>query len=164
MPKIAFLDFEASGLADDSFPIEVGWCFFGGRSGSFLIRPSSEWNDDQWDPLAEEVHHITREMLERDGRPARDVAEFLNKLFRTTDLVLSDAHLQDSFWLRRLFDQSPEEPNFELGDETTYRRRLFGAESLGLGQGDVREHRAEADARALAAAWQEAIEGKDKEI
>jgi hypothetical protein len=46
-----FLDFEASSLAKDSYPIEVGWVFEGGTGAeSWLIRPAPDWTD--WDPNA----------------------------------------------------------------------------------------------------------------
>jgi len=37
---IVFVDFEASSLSKQSFPIEVGWIFEDERSFSFLIRPA----------------------------------------------------------------------------------------------------------------------------
>jgi hypothetical protein len=71
-PMRVFLDFEASSLADNSYPIEVGWVFEDGREESHLIRPSPLWTD--WEPEAEAIHHISREMLERDGEGHRVVA------------------------------------------------------------------------------------------
>jgi hypothetical protein len=62
---IAFLDFEASSLADESYPIEVGWVFEDGRGEHLLIRPAPQWTD--WDPAAEAVHRISRAMLAADG-------------------------------------------------------------------------------------------------
>jgi hypothetical protein len=67
-----FVDFEASSLAKDSYPIEVGWVFEDGRAEAHLIRPASHWTD--WDPLAEAVHGIPRETLVRDGEPHVQVA------------------------------------------------------------------------------------------
>ena len=50
---IVFLDFEASSLSDDSYPIEVGWVFEDGRTEAHLIRPAPAWTD--WDPAAEAI-------------------------------------------------------------------------------------------------------------
>jgi hypothetical protein len=61
----AFLDFEASSLADDSYPIEVGWVFEDGAEESWLIRPAPGWTD--WDARAEAIHHIGRDELRRQG-------------------------------------------------------------------------------------------------
>jgi hypothetical protein len=60
-----FLDFEASSLGRDSYPIEVGWVFADGRSEGYLIRPATGWTD--WDAQAEAIHHIPRATLEQDG-------------------------------------------------------------------------------------------------
>lgn len=57
-----FIDFEASSLNDDGYPIEVGWVFEDGRSEAHLIRPAPEWTD--WDAEAEALHHISRATLE----------------------------------------------------------------------------------------------------
>ena len=61
-------DVEASGLSDDSYPIEVAW-----QDGtnedlfdSFLIKPCDSWV--HWDDYAEqEIHHISRNTLHSEG-------------------------------------------------------------------------------------------------
>lgn len=69
---LVFLDFEASSLNDDSYPIEVGWIFEDGREESHLIRPAPKWTD--WDPTAEAVHGVSRVTLEAEGEPHDEVA------------------------------------------------------------------------------------------
>jgi hypothetical protein len=69
---IAFVDFEASSLADDSYPIEVGWVFEDGEGEGHLIRPAPAWMD--WDPAAEAIHGLARSRLEAEGAPAELVA------------------------------------------------------------------------------------------
>lgn len=68
----AFLDFEASSLAKDGYPIEVAWVFEDGRSESYLIKPLAAWTD--WDPGAEAIHGIARQTLLSEGAPAEIVA------------------------------------------------------------------------------------------
>jgi hypothetical protein len=70
-----FLDFEASSLAKESYPIEVAWVFEDGRAESHLIRPPPAWTD--WDPRAEAIHHIAREVLLAEGMPVEDLAALL---------------------------------------------------------------------------------------
>lgn len=48
---LAFLDFEASSLAERSYPIEVGWVFEDGAGEAHLIRSAPEWTD--WTIAAE---------------------------------------------------------------------------------------------------------------
>lgn len=67
-----FLDFEASSLGRDSYPIEVGWAAEDGTAEAHLIRPSPQWTD--WDPAAESVHRLTRARLLAEGEPHEAVA------------------------------------------------------------------------------------------
>lgn len=67
-----FLDFEASSLGRDSYPIEIGWAAEDGSSEAHLIKPNPAWRD--WDPAAERVHGLTRERLRREGEPHDEVA------------------------------------------------------------------------------------------
>jgi DNA polymerase III epsilon subunit-like protein len=67
------VDFEASSLSGQSYPIEVGWCDLDGAGESHLIKPEPGWID--WDPRSEEVHGISREKLLTEGRPAQEVAK-----------------------------------------------------------------------------------------
>jgi hypothetical protein len=92
----AFLDFEASSLAKDSYPIEVAWVFEDGASERHLIRPAPGWTD--WDPGAEAMHHLSRAMLEAEGEAhdavARRVLEVLG-----THAVYASAPSWDGKWL-----------------------------------------------------------------
>jgi hypothetical protein len=147
---IVFLDVEASGLGEDTYPIEVGWAYLKGSSGSMLIRPAPDWTLDAWDPFAEEIHGISWDQLHREGLVARDVADQLSQVLSRASLILSDAHQQDSFWLSRLFEETPEQRTFELSDERTARHRYFGAAPVFAAQDGMiaqRDHRAESDAR-----------------
>lgn len=160
---IAFLDIEASGLEEDSFPIEVGWAFLGGGAGGQSIHPAWTWTQDGWDPIAEEIHGITWNTLARDGRPARDVADHLNQLFGNQILVLSDAAAQDLVWLGRLFEETPDRQMFTLTDVRSAGRAHFGDLSTwedGPYVTAARAHRAEADAVQLADEWRKQVEAQ----
>jgi hypothetical protein len=67
-----FLDFEASSLSDDSYPIEVAWVFEDGASETHLIRRAPSWTD--WDPQAALTHGYSRATLLADGEPHDAVA------------------------------------------------------------------------------------------
>lgn len=92
----AFLDFEASSLADESYPIEVGWAWEDGRTETHLIRPAPDWTD--WDPAAERIHGISRDMLSTEGEPhdvvAHRVLEALGE-----DQAFASAPSWDGKWL-----------------------------------------------------------------
>ena len=77
------IDFEATALTLESYPIEVGVARAMTPEGpvstwSALISPDPSWNvPAQWDPDAERVHGISRWDL-RSGTGARDVMTALN--------------------------------------------------------------------------------------
>lgn len=95
---LAFIDFEASSLGPESYPIEVGWAHAGG-SGAVLIRPEPGWTD--WNPAAAEVHGLSREQLLVEGVPAREAADLLLRQAAGRQLV-SDAPERDMAWMARL--------------------------------------------------------------
>lgn len=93
---IAFLDFEASSLSEDSYPVEVGWIFEDGRSESHVIRPKMDWTD--WDPAAEAIHGLSREHLLAEGASPRGVASrLLDQL--TGHSLYATAPSWDGKWL-----------------------------------------------------------------
>lgn len=98
-----FLDFEASSLANNSYPIEVGWVFEDGREESHLIRPSAAWTD--WSPEAEDIHHITRDMLEAEGEGHRVVAARMLEVLAGHAVYVS-APSWDGKWMSVLFRAS----------------------------------------------------------
>ena len=95
-----FLDFEASSLSDDGYPIEVGWVFEDGQAESHLIKPAPQWVD--WDRSAEALHQISRATLEADGVPHDVVA---HRLLDTLGqhVVYASAPSWDGKWLSVLF-------------------------------------------------------------
>ena len=93
---LVFLDFEASSLAKQSYPIEVAWVFADGRSETHLIRPASSWTD--WHEDAEAIHHISRSTLLSAGEPHDVVAQRMIDVLSGHDLLAS-APSWDGKWL-----------------------------------------------------------------
>lgn len=105
------LDLEASGFGRHSYPIEVGYVLPDGSSYCSLIRPAPQWT--HWDPAAERVHHIRRDMLERHGRDVTEIAQLLNdRLHGCT--VYCDGWAHDYPWLAALFEEAGMAPAFKL--------------------------------------------------
>lgn len=92
----AFLDFEASSLSDESYPIEVGWVFEDGAAETWLIRPAAAWTD--WDAGAEAIHHISRGQLEAEGAAHDEVARRILETLGAHDVYVS-APSWDGKWL-----------------------------------------------------------------
>jgi DNA polymerase III epsilon subunit-like protein len=107
----AVIDVEASGFGAGSYPIEVGVVLPNGRSHCYLIRPAASWS--HWDPEAEAVHGIRREILESRGAEIDEVARTLNRILQG-QTVYSDAWGHDRSWLARLFEEAEVSQHFRL--------------------------------------------------
>lgn len=116
-PDFAFLDIEASGLHDTSYPIEIGWSDDGLNSSSFLIRPQDDWGVRDWSHESEQVHGIPRERLFDEGIPVLEAAERLNAEMMGKR-VFSDHPRMELFWLRRLYVAAGWRVAFTVVEET----------------------------------------------
>jgi hypothetical protein len=96
---IVFLDFEASSLRKNSYPIEVAWVFEDGRSASRLIRPGPDWTD--WSYEAEQIHGITKGILAAEGVSVERVADEMLRELSGHQLYAS-APSWDGKWLSTL--------------------------------------------------------------
>lgn len=105
------LDFEASGFGYDSYPIEVGYSLGCGERFCMLIRPEASWI--YWDESAEDVHGISRELLQRSGLGVLQVCNALNERL-TGRTLYSDAWVVDKEWLNKLFAAAGIQPSFQL--------------------------------------------------
>jgi hypothetical protein len=167
-----FLDFEASSLAKNSYPIEVAWVFEDGRSEDHLIKPAPGWTD--WDERAEAIHRISRAELER-GTPHEMVAARMLEVLSVHSLYAS-APSWDGKWLSTLLRgaglprhalrlRSTEEVQVETAAEAlrdavpedelaTMANAIIEAARNAAAQ-DVVEHRALADAERERQIWLE---------
>lgn len=158
LDRFALLDFEASGLGNASWPIEVGWAVIGGPVRSLLIRPDPDWPLEAWDPKSERIHAIALEKLQIDGCDPVSVCEALD-----ADLaglpVLTDAPAYDGHWLQALYRSAGYAPPFRIGNFYDYAARVFGTEGLDAAREVAREtapplHRAAQDVRHLIAVYE----------
>ncbi|MDO6704994.1 hypothetical protein [Photobacterium sp. 1_MG-2023] len=111
----ATLDFEASGLSDQSYPIEVGYILPDGSGRSILINPLTAGDVWQfWDNYAEQkIHQISRSELEQHGMQVLEVCQHLNSVLGQLDYVFCDSQW-DLFWLGRLYHAAHMRPSFRL--------------------------------------------------
>ena len=147
----AVIDFEASGFGRGSYPIEVGFVLPDGRGDCMLIRPAASWL--HWDPAAESLHRISRDLLLRHGQPVADVVERLEvQLHGRT--VYSDGWGNDYSWLSMLYDAVDRQPGFRIDslqklltpDELD---RWDATKAVIFREAPLERHRASADARLL---------------
>lgn len=145
------LDVEASGFGLGSYPIEVGIVMPDGRSWCSLVKPEPDWQ--HWDPSAAAIHNITRDQLERHGRPVLEIAVILNDWLGGM-VVYSDAWAHDYAWLNRLYDAAERMPHFKLDNlrallsdnEAACWHEVKRQVATGM---TLQRHRASSDARLL---------------
>jgi DNA polymerase III subunit epsilon len=155
---LLFLDFEASSLSTESWPVEIGWAVIdGGRvvSDSALIAPRPEWPLADWSESAFRVHGI---MLDDAflGLPAEAAAEATDR-FAGFDVV-SDNPLWEQHWLDRLRAGRPRVTVLPLRQAMA--ERMTADEANRFCRALLRStpaHRAEGDAARLAGAWAAAL-------
>jgi hypothetical protein len=108
---IVTLDLEASSLAPESYPIEIGVAQWQGPGSpiftwSRLIRPVDAWvARDPWNAQTQLVHGIRPEQLE-DGEEPDDIVELLNQRHTPGTLAYCDGGEHDQRWFDTLLSQS----------------------------------------------------------
>lgn len=117
--NFAILDFEASSLSLESWPIEIGlsWIDKGAvQTWSSLISPAATWDMNDWSHLSAAVHKI--EFSSIAGAPSvQVVSQAFLKTLAGRHLV-SDAPEFETHWLTRLlhaggYDEVPSIESFE---------------------------------------------------
>ena len=146
MEPTHFIDFEASGIAPDSYPIEVAVVYPGGEYQT-LIQPARYW--DHWSYDAQDMHQITREQLILEGTPPLAVAKEMNRLF--DGKILCSDNPADCYWLDVLYEAAGIDPTFEVKPIESFVGREAASEILR--RLPVRKgHRALQDARSFSVA------------
>jgi hypothetical protein len=163
-----FYDCEATCIG--GLPIEIGWAFTELSTGeiqseSHLIKPPLHWDmQPVWDPDAEKLHGISLKELLAHGRPPFEVVRRMNEVLAGRELF-SDGPADDERWLRIIFDEAGPDPTFtirrthadvliaQLATKLGWDSASYEAAKAEADRISPRTHRAEADARHLAALW-----------
>ena len=145
MKPTRIIDFEASGIAPDSYPIEVAVVFPGGEYQA-LIRPASYW--DLWSFDAQDMHGLSRVQLILEGTPPLAVAKEMNQRFDGKTLCSDNP--ADCFWLDVLYEAAGIEASLEVKPLETFIGREPATTALALRPAFL-DHRALGDVRALEA-------------
>ena len=150
------IDFEASGLGVDSYPIEVAWTLDDGVGvEEHLINPESapdleDWKSWSW--ASEAVHGISREELVGRGEDVRPVARRMNEMLRGRK-VYSDAVKLDRYWCERFFCAADLELEFTIDNYWDLLRTIGN-----LGNETVMKLKEEANARIPGAAHRAGVD------
>ncbi|QRM30596.1 transcriptional regulator [Microvirga sp. VF16] len=173
LSNIVFLDFEASSLGKQGYPIEVAWVFASGEEESYLIRPAASWTD--WDVKAGRIHGISREQLRAKGTSLEDVAQrmvsvltgrtlyatapswdgkWLSKLLRTAGLPRHALRLEDTEMAhRRIMRDILRDAHIPADLHRTLMRDILVQAQRGYEERGPAAHRALADAQRARCLW-----------
>lgn len=154
-----FVDFEASSLAMNSWPIEIGVAWITEdlkiRAEGHLIRPEPSWEREAWSSESAAVHGIAFESLEA-GVPAREVCAWFADLSAGC-ILASDAPEFDKRWLDGLLEAGRTTQDFRVIDFDQLVRTVFAGRGVTAVYRTLSlqptPHRGAGDARRLAAAW-----------
>lgn len=149
------IDIEASGFGNESYPIEIGFIMEDKQTWCALIQPKNDWQF--WDKQAESIHHISRNILEQHGKPAKLIVAHLNKLL-ANKVVYSDGWAHDYVWLHQLYESVNQKPNFKLQDLRYILDEVQMAHWHDAKQDVIEEmhavrHRASSDAKIIQQTW-----------
>lgn len=142
-----FVDFEASGIHPESYPIEIGIV---GPDFEFeaLIKPVRYWT--HWSHDAQDMHGISRDLIESQGVAPIKLCQQLNERL-SSQVLWSDSHY-DALWVDILFEAAGIQPEFEIKYIMAEVDILKLPDYYGGGD-DALEHRALSDARNIRACW-----------
>jgi hypothetical protein len=145
------IDIEASGFGRDSYPIEVGVVLPDGKAHCYLIKPPTPWT--HWDPAAEQVHGISRELLLDNGMEPLQIAQSLNDLLLGV-MVYTDAWSHDLSWLGKLYAMTETTQLFKLESlrsllSEQQSARWHQTKEKVIAEFNLKRHRASTDARVI---------------
>lgn len=150
----AVIDFEASALDPDSYPIEVGIAIWRGpmstiTTWSSLIEPIPAWvRDGVWFEAAQKIHGIAPADLMGAPSPAK-VMSSINAILAGMETAVSDNPKWEDDWLRKLSHGAGIEPRFTIDGLADRLRYMSGSDRMRMidhVRDNPRPHRAGADA------------------
>ena len=168
-----FIDFEASSLSENSWPIEVGIAWLEGRRveiRSKLIKRHNSWDLDDWSEVSAAVHNIPYSDLE-NVESAEGIAQWLIETVGDQRLV-SDAPEFDQRWFDRLIGTIEEAPHAQIDDFDRILWLAFSQDGI-VAPGRLHKcyksmrsrrntHRAGEDAANLAYAYRAGLQKKER--
>ena len=166
LSEVAFLDLEASSLAPNGWPIEIGLTWIDELdelvTWSSLIRPHPSWSSAAWCADAEAIHRLTQADL-LIARPAEDVAAEAHAMIAGR-LMISDGPKADARWLDQLLATVGRNREMPILDFDASALRRFEGDALDALYTSLTRrrapHRAGPDSRRLARAWLRALEAE----
>jgi DNA polymerase III subunit epsilon len=161
----AMLDFEASSLSRESWPVEIGLSWIEGvetKTWSSFIRPAPDWSVSDWSEQSAAVHRIAREQLYDAPSTYEVVKELFNKL--AGRMLISDAPEFEARWMARMLTAAGCTTVPIIKDYHEVSHNLFSGLALDMLYESLERnsapHRAGPDSARLANAWRKALKYK----
>ncbi|MGE3303359.1 MAG: hypothetical protein AB7M12_09620 [Hyphomonadaceae bacterium] len=159
MAQLIFVDFEASSLTQESWPIEAGYAADTGEEDAFLLRRQPGWSLEHWDRWAAVLHGISLADLDAEGISPQAALRRLAPL--KTAMVVSDAPEYDGYWLGRIAEAAGEPAPFVVSDWDRVLPSDLSRETRDALLADARaeagrHHRAGPDSKIMRAVWRAA--------
>lgn len=160
--KLSFIDFEASSLDLDSWPVEAAILSTWGPVDAFLIRRHPSWSMSAWDRRSANIHGIALADLQEKGEDWEAGLARL-ELGAGEHPVFSDAAEFDQHWLDRLAGAAGRAAPFQIRDwhealPSNLKPRTWRAIRAEAAMLAPRAHRAAADTKFMLEVWRLAWE------
>lgn len=160
--KLSFVDFEASSLDLDSWPVEAAILATWGQADAFLIRRHPSWSMRAWDRRSANIHGIALADLQESGLEWAAGLERLGRIAQGHP-VFSDAAEFDQHWLDRLAAAAGQVAPFQIRDwhealPSDLKPRAWRLIRAEAGMLAPRAHRAAADTKFMMEVWRLAWE------
>lgn len=98
-----FIDCEATGLLDPTYPISIGISCENGFESQCLIKPDIRWANFEITEGAYKIHKIDNQELIKDGYSINEVASWLSEIAKMNPVFFSDNPAYEDMWLKKLY-------------------------------------------------------------
>ena len=98
-----FIDCEATGLSEPTYPISIGISCENGFESQCLIKPDIRWPNFQITDGAYQIHKIDNNELMQYGYSINDVALWLSDIATMNPVFFSDNPAYEHMWLKKLY-------------------------------------------------------------
>jgi len=98
-----FIDCEATGLSEPTYPISIGISCENGFESQCLIKPDIRWPNFQITEGAYQIHKIDNNELMQYGYSINDVALWLSDIAKMNPVFFSDNPAYEHMWLKKLY-------------------------------------------------------------
>lgn len=143
------LDFEASSLSDQSYPVSAG-LVVGGHTHYWIIKPKENWLD--WCYESQQIHGFKRDYLVENGSPTDQVYDEICSLLSGIPEIYSDEPSWEQHWFLGLGRRPSAIRDIRSLIPPDKESQFHKAKTKMFMRHNLKRHRADHDAAAIALA------------